>query len=163
MQVFEDGAGRKWEVVVNIATAKRVLDVCGIDLVGAEAGALVQELYVTPIKVAGAVYAIIKPQLDEQGVAEEAFCESLAGDAVDEMTKALLAELVAFFPGRRGRLLKKALDKVGVVMEKGLNVAETEIDNVDVDKVIRDAVAKTRTSGNSSGKSPDESESTPGP
>ena len=70
------------------------------------------------------LFAICKPQADQQDVDDEAFAEGLAGDSIDEACKALVDALVAYFPESRRRLLRKAADKQKMIETRGLEAIE---------------------------------------
>ncbi len=170
MKIVKDAKGRDWNLSVDIASLKRVRDVCDLDLVNLAASNVIEKLHDDPVLVAGVVYVILKPQLDAKGMTEESFCEGLAGGELDDMTKALFEDLIDFFPGRRGRLFKKAMAKVMKAVDKGLDVIDKRIDTLDVEGPVvaevtkgLEKLKKPVTSGKSSGEPPASSASTPDP
>jgi len=118
MKTFADNTGRTWEVCVNVHTVKAVRAVLDVDLTQAiQIGdteknlntSLIDRLTDDPILLVDVLYVICREQAERLNVSDVQFGESLAGQAIADATKALLDEIVDFFPdaGRRriGRLL----------------------------------------------------------
>jgi len=79
----------------------------------------------------------------------------MGGDALDGASTAFLEELIDFFPQSRRRLLRKAMEKLGVFQAKALAVAEQRLASPELDRQFESALAAL---GNSSGGSPGSSE-----
>ena len=63
------------------------------------------------------LYVVCKTEADANGVTDEQFGEAMAGDAIDQATKALLEEIVDFSPSPRDRararrVLEKATEMI---------------------------------------------------
>ncbi len=160
MKTFKDTAGRTWTVAINVATVRRVKDLLGEDLLSAVGGDLVDRLSVDPVLLCNIIYVVCKEEADAKSISDEDFGKAMAGDAIEQATTAFLEDLADFFPGRRGRLLKKALDKLNALQERAFDVAETKIDGPEVEERFQAAL---KDSGVLSGSSPAPSESTPTP
>ena len=88
-------------------------------------GDLVTRLSTDPLLLGDVLFAICKPQADQQEINDETFAEGLAGDSIDEAIKALVDALVAYFPESRRRLLRKAAEKQKMIETRGLAAIET--------------------------------------
>ena len=118
MKTFTDNKGRVWEVELNIRQMKRVRDILGIDLVniistgkdGAVATDTLDRVANDPILLVDILWVLCEGQAKPAGVTDDDFGSSLAGDSIEEATRAFLDELVDFFPGARRLFLKKAVD-----------------------------------------------------
>ena len=62
-----------------------------------------------PILLCDILWVLCEGQAKASGVTDEDFGSSLAGDSIEEATRAFLDELVDFFPGARRLVLKKAV------------------------------------------------------
>lgn len=163
MKVFKDNAGREWTVEINVAALKRVKSLTGVDLLGVLDGTLIERLIRDPVLLCDAVYAICKPQADERSVTDEDFGRSMAGDAIERATEALLEELVSFCPSPRDRAnLGRVLKATKEVMDKARDIVEAKLDSGELEKAAEQALAQAQTApGSSSGSAPASSESTP--
>ena len=101
MKTFTDNAGRTWTVVVNVDAIKRVRGLLSVDLLSIVEGTLIDRLIRDPVLLCDIVYAVCKPEADARGISDEEFGRSMAGDAIEHATTALLEELVDFFPSPR--------------------------------------------------------------
>lgn len=111
---FTDAKGRDWSVAVNVASIKRTKELAQLDLMAVVAGdgQVMQRLANDPITLANVLFALCKPQADERKITDEDFGEALAGDVIDKASEALLADLVAFFPPGKRKLMAAALAKL---------------------------------------------------
>jgi hypothetical protein len=114
------------------------------------------------------LFAICKPQADQQQISDETFGEGLAGNSIDDATNALLEALIAYFPESRRRLLRKAAEKQKMIETRGLTAIENRLDDPTfeefLDEVERNAAEKFKrrlqTLNDSLSDSPASSEST---
>lgn len=116
MKSFTDNLGRAWTLVVNVATIKRVRALCGVDLnsiVEVEDGKpsvkLLERLSSDPVLLVDVLYAVCKPECDQRNVSDEDFGASMAGDAVEQATDALLDEVIDFFPAAKRAAFQRIL------------------------------------------------------
>ena len=118
MKTFTDSKGRNWEVELNIRQMKRVRDTLGIDLVnvialdpdGKVKVDLVDRIAGDPCLLVDILWVCVEEEAKAAGVTDEQFGRSLAGDSIEEATRAFLDELVDFFPGAKRLFLKKAVE-----------------------------------------------------
>ncbi len=164
MQKFIDRRGRVWIVDIDNTTLRRVKALTDVRLLDAIDGDLISQLSSDPLILGDVLFAICKPQADQQNVDDESFAEGLAGDSIDEACKALVDALVAYFPESRRRLLRKAADKQKMIETRGLAAIEKRLDDPNlVDRIVEDIERKLAvpTSSDSSSDSPASSASTP--
>jgi len=155
MRTFNDNTGRTWTVNVNIDAIKRVKSLLEVDLLAAVDGKLLERLVSDPVLLCDIIYCICKPEADAKEISDEDFGRSMAGDAIDAATTALLEELVDFFPSSRRAVLAKALAKLRKLEAMALEVAEQKLDSPELDEQMRKIL------GDSSGPLPASLESTP--
>ena len=163
MRTFKDNQSREWTVEITVAAIKRVRGLAGVDLMEVLEGSngLIEKLVRDPVLLCDVIYAACKPQADEHQITDEAFGASMAGDAIEHATAALLEELVDFCPSPRdranlGRVLKATRD----VMDKARDVVERRIDELidggALERAVLEAVPPTveAAAGGSSGSAP---------
>jgi len=176
MKTFTDNSGRVWSVTINVGAVKRVRDACGINLLDAVGGTLIQQLIDDPVLLADIVYCLVKDQADAAGITDEQFGRCLAGDAIDAATAAVLEELVDFFPLRRRTVLRKALEKARALEAMGIEAAGRYLDSDLPQRAMQERIDELlasrpnapstassgpNSSGGTSGGSPESSGSTP--
>ena len=118
MKSFTDNTGRTWIIAINVGTIKRVRAICGVDLaniITIEAGKtpkvdLLERLAADPVLLVDVLYAVCKEEADTRKVTDEDFGRSMAGDAIELATVALLDEIIDFFPEAKRRVFRKILD-----------------------------------------------------
>ena len=111
MQKFVDRRSRVWIVDIDNTTIRRVKALTGVLLLDAIDSELITQLAGDPLLLGDVLFAICKPQADQQNIGDESFAEGLAGDSIDEACKAMIGALIDYFPESRRRLLRKAADK----------------------------------------------------
>ena len=136
MKTFSDNAGRLWVVSLNIDTVKRVRSLLEVDLLQVVEGKLLERLVADPVLLCDILFVICKTEADARNVTDEDFGRGLAGDAIDAATKALLEELVDFFPLGKRRLLGKALEKLRTLEARALTLAEQRLDSPELEKKV---------------------------
>ena len=166
MRTFTDAMGRSWSLEITVATLKRVRAVAGVDLIEAAGGTLLDRLVADPVLLGDVLYACVKPQADERKITDEDFGRSLAGDAIDHATTALLEEFVAFFPSPRRRVLEQALAKMAGWRAAALSAAEARLNDPALDAAVLAALRqplgpRQQQPGASSGSAPASAGSTP--
>ena len=118
MRTFKDNAGRTWSVTLNVLQMKRIRAHLGIDLVNVitlDAGGkvkvdLVDRIANDPCLLVDILWVCVEDEAKAAGVTDEEFGRSLAGESIEEATRAFLDELVDFFPGAKRLFLAKAVD-----------------------------------------------------
>lgn len=166
MTAFSDNTGRAWEVVVTVATLKRVRSLAGVDLMDiADPDAnLIGRLAADPVLLVDSLFAVVKPQADARGVTDEEFGAALAGDAVADATDAMLEAVVDFFPHAPSRSnLRAVLTKTRGAMDRVAEVGAEMIESGVIDREIDEAIGAMRRSisGEPSTGSPESSASIP--
>lgn len=128
MKTYKDCTGKEWGVSVTVGTIKRVKDLIGVNLLDAVSTDLIDKMRSDPVLLCDILYAVCKPQADADGVSDEAFGESLAGDAITSATEALLDEIVDFFPSSQRTTLRKALTKIEAAEKQIQAQMEAQVD-----------------------------------
>jgi len=136
MKSFKDSQGRSWDLGVNFTSVKRVRDLVEIDLLDLEGGKVFEQLIDDPMILCNVIYALVKPAIDKAGITDEEFGESMAGDAIEHATNALIEELVDFFPGPKRALLRKAMGKLRNIQTMIMETANREMEDPDFEKSI---------------------------
>ncbi len=141
MRTFKDNGGRTWSVTLNVLQMKRIRARLGIDLVNVialDSGGkvkvdLVDRIANDPCLLVDILWVCVEGEAKEAGVSDEDFGRSLAGDAIEEATRAFLDELVDFFPGAKRLFLRKAVElsrkfggEMTATLEKALEDPELE-------------------------------------
>ncbi len=160
MKTFQDNNGRTWTITVNVDAIKRVRSLLDVNLLDVVDGKLLERIVSDPVLLCDVIYCLVKPDADARQVTDEDFGRAMAGDAIDHATTALLEELVDFFPGPKRRVLAKALAKLKALEARALQVAETRLDDPELEAQIEAALNES-IAGSSSGSSPVSSASIP--
>jgi hypothetical protein len=170
MQAFTDSTGRSWTIVLTIDTLKRVKSLVQVDLARPDEGdpPLHVRMFDDVILLADVIFAAVKPQADTAGVTDEAFGQSLGGDAITAAARAFLEEWTDFFRRRERPDLVAMIQKYRTLMERGVKAVETEVATLDVETLAEAAVAKAGAKARSilgglSSSSPESAPSIPDP
>ncbi|QDV85468.1 hypothetical protein [Planctomycetes bacterium TBK1r] len=164
MQKFVDRKSNVWVVDIDSTTLRRVKAIAGVNLLEFVEGDLVERLSHDFLLLGDILYAVCKPQADQQGISDEEFGQGLAGDVISDATAALLEGLVAFFPEPRRRLLQTAAAKYQSVQTKAMELVQMKLNSPDLEEEILDKLRSELdqvTSNGSSTVSPESLESTP--
>ncbi len=141
MKTFTDNTGRTWTLVISVDAIKRVRALAGVNLMEAVEGNLIERLVGDPVLLCDVIYAVAKPEADANKISDEEFGRSMAGDAIEDATTALLEEIVDFFPRDRRRLLGKALEKLNKLNQMAVNAVEQKLDSGEMEKQMEAALA----------------------
>lgn len=163
---WTDSGGRKWVVSITVGTIKRVKDLIGVDLLGVLDGELLARLADDPVLLVDTLYAVCKPQADQQGVSDESFGELLVGDTIEQAASALVEGLTNFFPQRKRGVLAKLWAATTKAQQEASRMMESKLNAGTVDPLIRRAMQQASDEidrqlsvfGGSSGSSPERSE-----
>ena len=159
MKTFKDNKGRSWELDLNVYAIKRVKDLLKVDLLDLEDGRIFKLLLSEPITLCDTVYVLIKPEADEKGISDDDFGISMAGDAIEHATTALLEELTDFFPNpARRAVMRKTLKKMKGLEGLVVEIVEKMMDDPVMLREMRESIESML--GESSGNLPESSEST---
>lgn len=153
MQKFIDSEKRTWEVVIDINAFKRVKAYADYDLANlinitakdgeANGDDEISRLAADEVKLGEVIYAIVKPQCDKENVSEEQFYAAFKKDAINDAFSALLKEYADFFPNPKGEYAKKVVEMTLRAMEKGKELLHDELQKLDVEKALSEAVVKS--------------------
>ena len=158
MRTFKDNAGRTWSVTLNVLQMKRIRAHLGIDLVNVitlDAGGkvkvdLVDRIANDPCLLVDILWVCVGDEAKAAGVTDEEFGRSLAGESIEEATRAFLDELVDFFPGAKRLFLQKA---VGLARKFGGEWNETlrqALEDPELEKRVRESMSLSTSSPESS-------------
>ena len=158
MHVFKDNKGRSWEVVLDVRQVRRVRAALGIDLAnvialdkdGAVDVGVVDRIANDPCLLADVLWVLVEGQAKEDGVTDEAFGASLAGDSIEEAARAFLDELVDFFPGAKRLFLKKAVELSRKYAGETEAVLKEALESPELERAVAEA-ASTSSSASSRG------------
>jgi hypothetical protein len=168
MKTFADNAGRTWTLQINVDAIKRVRDLAQVNLLEVVEGKLLERLISDPVLLCDVIYCVCKPEADAKQISDEDFGRSMAGDAIEAATTALLEELIGFFPQARRKVLAKAMEKLRKLESAALTAVETRLDSPELERQLTDQLAKLMNEplqppSGSSGNAPASSGSTPDP
>ena len=158
MHIFTDNKGRKWDIVLNVNQMKRVRAVLGIDLVnvitldakGEVKVDLIDRIANDPCLLVDILCVLTEKQAASLGVSDIQFGESLAGDAIEEATKAFLDELVDFFPGAKRLFLQKAVTLARKYTLEMTSALEKALSNPELEKRVAQSMNLSQSSQESS-------------
>jgi len=105
---FTDATGRDWLVEITVDTVRQVRKELDVDLMQAAGGDVLERLAADPVELVDVLFVICRDQAEERGLSDVDFGRSLAGDAIEAATDALIDSIVAFFPPR----LRKHLEAI---------------------------------------------------
>ncbi len=159
MKSFKDCEAREWSIAITVDVIKRVRRMCEVDLLDLIEGRLIEKFILDPILLCDVLYAVCQPQADERNLSDEDFGRSMAGDAIEHATRALLEDIADFYPSPRERAeIKKVIALAWEAVDMAHDKIEAKLDSGEIQKAIREALANA---GDSSGSTPELSESTP--
>lgn len=129
MQKYIDSQNREWDLEITVETLDR-LRANGIDMLDIESfvGRLQDPVFSTKC-----LYWACYDQATERNIDFVAFKKSFRGDFVEKGKEALLAEFVDFFPTSRQPLIRSALDRATLVIQKIADIATREAESFDAD------------------------------
>ena len=128
MKVWHDTTGRTWATTITVGTVKRVKAITGKNLLDLAGGELAAEVMGDPCLLCDILYAIHQPEAEKLNITDEQFAECLSGDAREEATDALMAELIVFFPNsQRRELLAQAMKQAKEQEAKAIEQAKSEL------------------------------------
>ena len=168
MRTFRDNDGRSWDLTLNIYAVKQVRDVLGVDLLdpsGSPKGenaddCLLRKLIADPVLLVDVLYVVCRDQAEKAGVTDEQFGRAMAGDAIDEATRAFLEELADFTPSPRDRArARKVIDATWNLIDRAQDLLDAKADK----ELPAAADALLTTLGGSSTNSPASSALNQGP
>ena len=162
MKTFADNTGRVWEVELNIRQMKRVRDILGIDLVnvisagkdGSVSTDTLERVANDPILLVDILWVLCENQAKPSGVTDEDFGSSLAGESIEDATRAFLDELVDFLPGARRLYLRKAVDLARKYAKESEEILGTVLESPEFEERLKTSLKPPTASQESAEPSP---------
>ena len=159
MKTFTDNKGRTWTLEVTVATVKRVRGLCKVDLNSIveldknnkPSAELLERLSSDPVLLVDVLFAVCKPQADKLGITDEDVGESMAGDAIEHATTALLEEIIDFFPAAKRLVMQKILSASRRFEAAARKKLEAELNNGFENRVVSELEQLTGSSGTAQG------------
>lgn len=148
MKTFTDSAGRTWTLAMNVAAAKRVKGLLGVDLLQLEAGSppLITRLGTDVILLCDVLYALVAPQAETSGVSDEQFGQALGGDAILAAQRAFWEELVDFFHRLSRDDVVGVITKQRTAIELAVSRVAQEIGALSAERMVAQAFGEASTS-----------------
>ena len=154
MRTFKDCEGRTWSVTLNVHQMKRIRANLGVDLVNVialDAGGkvkvdLVDRIANDPCLLVDILWVCVEEEAKAAGVTDEQFGRSLAGDAIEDATRAFLDELVDFFPAPRRLFLKKAVEVARKYTGEWTSALEKALDDPKLNERIAQSIGLSQSS-----------------
>lgn len=115
MRIFKDKNGQDWQIVLNVHQMKRIRAALGIDLVnvitldkeGVVKVDMIDRIANDPCLLVDILWVLVEEQAKAINVTDEQFGAALAGESIENATKAFLDELVDFSPERNASSSRK--------------------------------------------------------
>lgn len=163
---FTDGKKRTWAIAVDLTTLRRVRDELNLNLVEIFSGDLLDRLAGDPLLLGELLWLLCAKQAAERGIEPEQFGE-LAGDAIEDATRALEVALADFFPTRKRSALMKWISKRDRIFDLAMKAAERDLESDQAEmllsKILEEPMAGSIASSTSAMSSPRSPASIPGP
>ena len=146
MKTFTDSAGRTWTINITVDAIKRVKDLVGVNLADVTEGdvsggpPLLTRLETDLVLLCDCVYALVKPQADQQQVSDEQFGQALGGDAILAAHDAFWGALSDFFHQLRRLDQVRAIEKQQKLVGVAVAAADKQIEGIDLDKLVSEAM-----------------------
>ena len=158
MRTFKDNEGRTWSVALNVHQMKRVRAHLGIDLVnvialdpdGKVKVDLVDRIAGDPCLLVDILWVCVEEEAKAAGVTDEQFGRSLAGDSIEEATRAFLDELVDFFPGAKRLFLNKAVALSRKFAGESTAALEKALEDPELERRVEESMRSSASSPESS-------------
>lgn len=153
MKEFIDSTGKKWVLSLTIDAVKRCRDLLNLNLLELEKGdpPLLTQIGTDEILFCDLLYCLCKPQLDQAGISNEQFGQSLGGDAIRSASNAFYEEMIDFFQKRGRSDRAKAVAKQMQVIDLAVQTIEQTLDAVNLETEVVKALGSVST--NSPGSS----------
>ena len=136
MRQFKDSNDKQWDLVINVASAKKVRDLMKVDLYGLvdDGAKKLGELLGDPILFTEVVYHLCK---QSQSMTAEEFCEGFNGDTLQASADAFFDELVDFFPDPKARVsLRKLKGKATTLADLIHEQTDEKLDSLNLASLV---------------------------
>lgn len=137
MHTWTDSAGQDWVIAVNIATARRVKELAGVDLLDVFDGSMLARLAVDPATLVEVLYGLCSKKADERDLSYEQFAERAIGDALETAIPAIVQAITDFFPSGRREVLRRLWERVRTADQAAVNLLAKKIQSEAVTEVIQ--------------------------
>ncbi len=128
---FKDSKGINWEISLTLASATRVKEHVGVDLLKIDGDeTLTQRLAEDYLLIGKIVACLIENQFDKYGVTAENIDERFDAKTINASVKALNEELVNFFRDLGRPDKSKQIEKMNELLNYGISVAEKQADKI---------------------------------
>lgn len=161
MHQFTDNEGRPWQLVLNGWQLKKLKETIDFD---ARDHKSILRACEDPALICDIAFVLCEEQAQKANVTDRQFGEALSGDAIDDATEALLAELTDFFPRSQRLALTKVLATVKEYQTRATTLATEKLESPAMTSLIEKSIAEASQKidsllagtsiGNSSGKQP---------
>ena len=147
LKTFTDTEEHKWEIKLTIASAKRVRDLLGVNLLELEVGdpPLITRLAIDYLLLCDVIFVLVKPQADTAGITDVQFGQALGGDALQKAQIAFYEELISFFRQLGRKDLAQAIKKQGEMLALAVERASLKIDAIDQKRVVDETLGDLST------------------
>lgn len=133
MHIFTDKTGEKWNLDLNIGTAKRLSADCGVNLLDAlkvkensSAASEIERIAEDPELLVNVLYSLCQDQVKEKNLSDFDFGCRFDGAAIENASDALMEEIINFSPPMR----KKALTKIYQMSRNLMGEMEGKVDKI---------------------------------
>ena len=148
MRIFKDKNGQDWQIVLNVHQMKRIRAALGIDLVnvitldkeGVVNVDMIDRIANDPCLLVDILWVLVEEQAKAINVTDEQFGAALAGESIENATKAFLDELVDFFPGAKRLFLKKSVDIARKCAGEWTDVLKKALEDPELEKRVRESM-----------------------
>lgn len=124
MKTFNDSTGKPWELDINVESIERVKTICNVELTQLfnDGFKLLYTLFEDTALLTAVLVVLCAP--DDK----PAFQRSMKGDCLEDAARALVDDVIDFFPNRnRRKLCKAAIAKLWETVEAGQELAEVKL------------------------------------
>lgn len=143
---FKDLHDNEWTIEVNMAAIKRINEALGCNIADLANRKITKRLADDIVFLVDVIYLCLKPQLDEKGISDVEFGQSLNGETVNQASEAFMEAFINFFPEQTRQRLRAARD---------LGIALTNQFQKRLDQELKLTGTKPESNGpDSSGSSP---------
>lgn len=139
---WRDNGGQTWSLTITVNTIKRVKQLVGVNLLEVFDGKLLGQLAEDPVLLVNTLYAVCQPQAEQREVSEEAFGESLVGDAIEQAAEALVQGLIDFFPQARRAVLARLWRATTEAQSQAVQLASDKLKSPLLNQALSGAMRK---------------------
>jgi hypothetical protein len=142
MQTFKDSNNRTWSITLTIGTAMKIKEKLAIDLLQPEIGdpPLITRLGTDELLLAEVLATLLEDQFAAHKFDAAQVYECFDGPTFARANEAFYLEMIDFFHQRGRDDRARAVSKQKAMIEAGVKAAITKIDEIDVDKVLQEAL-----------------------